>query len=759
MADVEQTKLGDLFPSSVFTIPKYQRGYAWTDQEVRDLLEDIEYTQEEREQEGRNSFSHYFGTIVLLDTGTADSETRDFDSFDIIDGQQRLATVVILINCINDEFREIDQSRLTKEPAASPSDLAKENRKEFIIQYETKRINLDTINNPVFQSLVIHDDPLDTIQTDNLSQRRLTAAKQEIQDWLADYRREFDTEDEYFEFLRDVQKILKTGFEVTEYIIENETEAGRLFEVINDRGKNLTTLDKIKSYLVYCAARLDNQDLSREVYRKVGEVVENVTSEGGDDSEIDAFVRYHWMMFTGELILARQSDSDYTSVHRRLKHLEKHASLDQPKDNLLRWINNYLESLLRCSKAYFDIKNPYKIENDYENLEEVQNNLDGINRLPVSNNFLPLLLSVHNRFGIGAEFDKVADLCEKLSFRVYNIAGRRTDAGRSALQRRGYWIEWAGRLDDAEQIFLGEQSAIEFEMKEAAIPKTCSRMESEIGENCPDTFFVDCLLRDDLFDGTDRNDGWTGVRNKEVIRYLLYRYEKRLRSQDTRSELTQIPSFGEWKSEGITIEHIHPQTTEGKEKNADLDDLTDTLGNMILLGPEDNAGVGNKDYATKYEDTYRDSSMAMIDDLPDPEESELTAESLRERAYDIARFAMEEWGKLSTAHLHVKELPEGVDITAARPIAHSIREYHRSEGGLTVPSVSIQTSGVQNSEDWKTMNSCPKCDSTLVEIHADDGWDADCGGCGTTLPEPVYKFKKSEYLKPVSSAPISQFEG
>lgn len=750
MADVKQTKLGDLLPSSVFTIPKYQRGYAWTDQEVRDLLEDIEYTQEERQREDRDSFSHYFGTLVLLDTGTADSEAREFETFDIIDGQQRLTTVVLLMSCVNKELKSIDESELSQDSAATPSELAKENRKEFIRQYETDRLELDSINNPVFQSLAIHNDSIENIQTENLTQRRLLDAKKEIQSWLTEHRKRLVSDegyDTYFDLLRDIQKIIKTGFEVTQYIIEDKKESGRLFEVINDRGRNLTTLDKIKSYLVYCAARLDNQDLSLSVYQKMGDVIANITKNGGDDAEIDAFVRYHWMLFSGELILARQSDSEYTTVHRRLKHLEKHASLDQNKDSLLQWVNKYLESILRCSEAYFEIKNPHEINSDYENIDEIRDNLDGINRLPVSNNFLPILMAVHHRFGIGNEFERIVDLCETLSFRVYNVAGRRTDAGRAALQRRGYWIEWAGRQNSANEIFFGEHANIKFETLEESIPKTCRRMESEIGENCPDTFFADCLLRDDLFEGTDRNDGWTGVRNKEVVRYLLYKYERHLRSQDTRSRITQTPPFSQWKSEGITIEHIYPQNPDEEKVESKLNDFTDTLGNLLLLGPEDNAGIGNKDYEDKYEDTYLDSSMSMTDDLPNPKESELTAKHLKDRAREIVQFALKEWGGLSRAYLHVKELPDNVDITAARPIAHSIREYHRSETGFTIPSVQIHTSGVQNSEEWDTLNNCKKCDSTLVEIHPGEDWNADCGGCGATLPNPVYKFKKSKYIK------------
>jgi hypothetical protein len=400
-----------------------------------------------------------------------------------------------------------------------------------------------------------------------------------------------------------------------------------------------------------------------------------------------------------------------------------------------------------CSEAYNKIYNPDDINSDYERLDEVIEDLHGLTRLPVTRNFLPLLMATYHRFGIGEEFRRVASLCEKLSFRVYNIAGRRTDAGRAALQRHGYWIEWAGRRETAERIFDGQQSALEFDTLVEAVPATCKRIESEIGENCPDTYFIDCLLRDDIFDGTDRNDGWTGVRNDDVISYLLYKYEKHLRVNDSRDDLSQIPPFAQWKDEGITIEHIHPQSPDSEDN--ELNEITDTLGNLALLGPRDNAGASNQSYEEKHEQVYDDSSMMMLSDLPSPNNG-WSIQKARTRAKNIVQFAVTEWGELSTAHVHVTDSPNGseVTITELRDIAHDIREYHRQNNGFTLPSIHIQD-GRADEDGYEIMNNCHVCDSTRVVLESTEGWTASCGGCGTSLPHPVYKFRGSRYLDPV----------
>ncbi len=749
MADVRQTKLGDLFQSSVFKIPRYQRGYAWEQQQVYDLLEDIEYSYEQRQNKDSPNFTHYFGTLVMLDRGMVNATNNDFEAYDIIDGQQRMTTICILMNCLNEELKSIDEDNLHEYDKEIVNKLHQDNRGDFVVELNTERISLDSNNDNVFKKLVIQNEDLDEIPTETVSQRRLVDAKREMRNWLQNKKDNFateDSEDEYYVYLREIQKIIRTGLEITQYTVEDETESGRLFEVINDRGKDLTNLDRIKSYMVYCSARFNDNDLSRVIYSQIGEVLENITKHGGTDSDIETFVRYHWRLFSGELVLARQTNSEYTTVHRRIKHLEKHASLNQDEQLVRDWIDDYLESILDCSKAYLQIKNPEEIESDYDRVDEIIHDLQGINRLPVSNNFLPLLMATHNRFGIGDEFRKIVSLCETLSFRVYNIAGRRTDAGRAALQRHGYWIEWAGRRDRANHIFDGQQAVLSFDTKEEAIPRTARRIESEIGSNCPDTYFMDCLLREDLFEGTDRNDAWNGVRDKTVVQYLLYKYERHLRTEPGRDNMTQIGSFATWKSEGISIEHIHPQNAE---KKSELDEITDTLGNLIIIGQKDNSGLGNLSYTEKYKDTYSDSSMKMCEDLPSPEEG-WSKEAAERRAWKLVRFALEEWGGLSTAHITYKQQPIQDEVTPLeiRDIAHSVREHYKnkSEDSFVIPSVRFKQE-IATGDGWETMNHCESCEGIIVDLKSLDKWEASCNGCDADLPEPVYKLRESDYIR------------
>ena len=78
------TKITDLFNDRYFEIPRYQRGYAWEKQHIRELFDDI------KEAIDSNS-SHYIGTVVLSKCAS------DPKKFYVVDGQQRLTTITLLI--------------------------------------------------------------------------------------------------------------------------------------------------------------------------------------------------------------------------------------------------------------------------------------------------------------------------------------------------------------------------------------------------------------------------------------------------------------------------------------------------------------------------------------------------------------------------------------------------------------------------------------------------------------------------------------
>ena len=93
--DVQQFLVG-----KTLCIPPYQRNYAWTTDQVEDLFDDV--------QEAIDSGTgHYLGTVVLAQ--------RADHSYEIVDGQQRLATLTIIVQALLQELPVSDLDRIAGE--------------------------------------------------------------------------------------------------------------------------------------------------------------------------------------------------------------------------------------------------------------------------------------------------------------------------------------------------------------------------------------------------------------------------------------------------------------------------------------------------------------------------------------------------------------------------------------------------------------------------------------------------------------------
>jgi hypothetical protein len=86
----ERTTLNALLgvPDRQLRIPAYQRAYAWEEDQIDELWEDIT---------SANGRPHFMGSLVL--TG------EDVRVLDVIDGQQRLTTLLLLLGLVRDRWK------------------------------------------------------------------------------------------------------------------------------------------------------------------------------------------------------------------------------------------------------------------------------------------------------------------------------------------------------------------------------------------------------------------------------------------------------------------------------------------------------------------------------------------------------------------------------------------------------------------------------------------------------------------------------
>jgi uncharacterized protein with ParB-like and HNH nuclease domain len=89
-----------------YTIPTYQRRYSWVDKQIWELLDDVRQIED--------GDQHLLGSIVCL----AGHHRAGLNHLEVVDGQQRLTTIVILLHCIKERLERENDLNAARDIAA-----------------------------------------------------------------------------------------------------------------------------------------------------------------------------------------------------------------------------------------------------------------------------------------------------------------------------------------------------------------------------------------------------------------------------------------------------------------------------------------------------------------------------------------------------------------------------------------------------------------------------------------------------------------
>ena len=93
-----------LLQKRLFRVPEYQRAYSWGSVQRRDLFYDITKLHHQNTER-----SHFMATIVCLQTNKKEEVGVDeYGVFSIVDGQQRLTTLIIILKALAKKLNEGD---------------------------------------------------------------------------------------------------------------------------------------------------------------------------------------------------------------------------------------------------------------------------------------------------------------------------------------------------------------------------------------------------------------------------------------------------------------------------------------------------------------------------------------------------------------------------------------------------------------------------------------------------------------------------
>ena len=233
--------LDDLFSRRLFRIPHYQRAYSWQHKQRHDMFEDIKQLKDKSE----DSF-HFLAMVVgRKHKKTTMIEDTQYSVIDIVDGQQRLTTLVLLLKAIEQKL------------GCSEAQLAQKLQELFVKQDDVSLILLRTNHDQseYFVNFLRYGQcpPVEAAQT--LAERELLRAINHCKDFVNDWADQAD--------LIELLRIIKNRLMFVFYEIDDEAAVYTVFEVLNNRGLYVSWLDRLKSMLMSVAFE-DNPVNSRE---------------------------------------------------------------------------------------------------------------------------------------------------------------------------------------------------------------------------------------------------------------------------------------------------------------------------------------------------------------------------------------------------------------------------------------------------------------------------------------------------------------
>jgi len=285
-----------------FAVPKYQRGYAWDDEAIEDFIEDIARCLSAREADKQRI--HFFGGIVTVRMPIANSNRSNYE---VIDGQQRLASFVMLVAAIVRGMRNIVGELVKKSSLAEEEQKAKKfledtidslrgiylvYRDEIELEYvEIPKLTLSVADNDFFQNIIAEQET----SSQRASHECIKAAWDRIVDFVGTTVLKGGSPWEKAKRLQLlVNSVLATDCSVIFMCSETKSEAYQIFQVLNDRGVHLTDGDLLRASTMEL---LDAKPLAA-IQNKVAEQWDKVLAYPPGD--IDSYLRWYFSSWQGK---------------------------------------------------------------------------------------------------------------------------------------------------------------------------------------------------------------------------------------------------------------------------------------------------------------------------------------------------------------------------------------------------------------------------------------------------------------------------
>jgi len=548
----ELLTLKDIFDSGSrqLNVPDYQRGYSWEEEQRIDLIGDITQilTKDHR---------HFTGTVVA-------SQNDESTVFDLVDGQQRITSLVILISCL---LRVAKSKNIASFDGEALSDIESVYVRSGIETGNTcYQLQLGANRDPLFHEVLSEGQPINQRIKNKADQNIVDAAKQ-----FEAYFNEQETTQLELIYLAVTKKL---GFLL--YAPKKVAEIGIMFEVINNRGKPLSELEKIKNYLIYFSGRHDVPDLKTKVNDNWPILLESLNTAGytSNDDE-NRFLRVCWIVF-----------KDYNKT--KSYHVYDNLKRVCPADDKSHWqeLSNFVAFVTNTAKTY-----AFLFDSNSSGLSDKEKQiLQRIALHPANASILPLIVALYSKEKDAALRVELLDVLEKLNFRYYIMGiATRNDSGQGELFEMAFYY-FQGRFreyenpNDLSDTKLLREHLVHF-----------------IESNANDQKFVQYLTLDKNESGDYYQ--WQG------LKFFLGSYEDQLLLNN--SQAVQLPKFLASRDKVSPNDFYHREHIWARAEDTIIQDKNDLninkrrLGNFIILMETINIRVGSERIESKLESYFQ----------------------------------------------------------------------------------------------------------------------------------------------------------
>lgn len=556
--EFKPSTIGGLFDSKIsFTIPVYQRAYSWDKANWSIFLEDI------IEQSCREN-GYSYGNILL--------EVLEEDaSYEIIDGQQRLTTLIIFMRALINVLEEKEYD----------SEVIADLKNDYIIRKGIIKLRPVDNDRACFDTVIVQDKEY---KPNSPSQESIIKAK----DFFIKELQKLDVET----ILKIREVISKTKINRLE--LKGKRESALMFELQNNRGRDLTNLERLKSYFMYQMYVNSTPEETKYNVETVSNNFKDIykTIYDIEGLEEDSILIYHCNAYL-----------DVAFAYKNLDNIKREFKAAEDK---IEWIRNFT---LELATSFSSLKQLQSNESKY--LKRMKNMGRGSS---MSWFVYPFILKGYKYFGNDDEkMENLFHIMEILSFRYHLIGSR---------------AELDSRLSDAIRQFKGDVAKLKDDIKQ--------KLNAE-------WYWSDSRVKEFL-------EGW--MYENPMLRYILWQYEDSIQNkgysigsvsienEQIEHISPRVPPEGEDLASGYDVDENNEYSQEFKDKKLNC------IGNLMLISGSHNASIGNKPFEEKLE-SYKSNPLlkqqAEIPEFLTEGSTEWKTKQIDDRKKKILDFVIKQW--------------------------------------------------------------------------------------------------------------------